>query len=117
MPEDFNKLIFQFKERLKVLNRSPSTIKSYCSHISTFWHVAGSTNVKKITRESIEAYVVTLYDHRDTDGKAYSIGTICVKVRSIKRFFEYLEFANIIFINPTEFISEPKKEKRLPKDI
>ncbi len=116
MPEDINELIFQFKERLKVLNRSPSTIKSYCSHIRAFWHVTGATNVKKITREIIEAYISTLYDHRDSD-KVYSIGTICVKVRSIKRFFEYLEFANIIFINPTEFISEPKKEKRLPKDI
>ncbi|MCP5007928.1 MAG: tyrosine-type recombinase/integrase, partial [Planctomycetes bacterium] len=117
MPEDFNKLIFKFKELLKILNRSPATIKSYCSHIRAFWYGVDVSNVKKITRETIEAYIATLYDHRSVDGMAYSTETVCIKIRSIKRFFEYLEFANVIFINPTEFISEPKKEKRLPKDI
>ncbi len=117
MPEDFNNLIFQFKERLKVLNRSPATINAYCEHIKAFWHGGSIRNVKKITREEIEAYISGLYDHRYKNGKAYSIETICIKIRSIKRFFEYLELANIIFINPTEYIHEPKKEKCLPRDI
>lgn len=117
MPEDFNDLIYRFKERLSVLNRSPATIKAYSGHIKAFWHGADISDVKRITRETIEAYISALYDHRDNDGKAYSTETISFKVRAIKRFFEFLEFANIIFINPAEFISEPKKEKRLPKDI
>ncbi len=117
MPEDKNDLIFKFKERLKVLNRSPDTISAYCEHIKAFLHSIGVSNIKKVTREAIEAYISSLYDHRYKDGKAYSIETICIKIRSIKRFFEYLELANIIFINPTEYIHEPKKEKCLPKDI
>jgi len=117
MPDDFNDLIFRFKERLQVLNRSPATIDAYCWHIKTFWHAISVDNVKMITRETIDAYIATLHDHRDSNGKPYSVVTICLRIRSVKRFFEFLEFAKVVFINPAEFIREPKKESRLPKDI
>lgn len=116
MEQGFNDLIFRFKEHLKVLNRSSSTIKAYCLHIKAFWR-SGIGDITKITREAIESYIATLYDYRDKDGKGYTTSTIGLKIRSIKRFFEFLEFANVVFINPAEFIHEPKKEKRLPKDI
>ena len=35
----------------------------------------------------------------------------------MKRFFEFLETAGIIFINPAEWIHEPKKPQNLPMDI
>jgi integrase/recombinase XerD len=40
-----------------------------------------------------------------------------LKVRAIKRFFEFLERANVIFINPAELIPEPRPSKGLPKNI
>ena len=40
-----------------------------------------------------------------------------LKVRSIKRLFEYLEDANRIFINPAESIKEPPKDKTLPRHV
>ena len=54
---------------------------------------------------------------RTEDEKKYATGTVIVKVRALKRFFEFLETANHIFINPMEYIQEPKKEKKLPRTV
>ena len=111
--EDTNEYLFKFKEHLAVLNRSPATIKAYMEHTKAF--VKSMDDIKQTTRRNIEDYIAGLYDYRSIEGKPYKIGTICVKVRSIKRLFEFLEKANIVFINPTEFIIEPKKEKGVIK--
>jgi len=111
--EDTNEYLFKFKEHLAVLNRSPATIKAYMEHTKAF--VKSMDDIKQTTRRNIEEYIAGLYDYRSIEGKPYKIGTICVKVRSIKRLFEFLEKTNIVFINPAEFIIEPKKEKGVIK--
>ena len=112
-----DELVFKFKEYLKVLNRSASTIKYYTDYTKEFLDVAGVDDVKAVTRSVIEDYIAGLYDHRTKTGKPYSNGTICLKVRSIKRFFEFLEQTNIIFIDPAEAIKEPQKQKLLAKRV
>jgi len=112
-----DELVFKFKEFLKVLNRSPSTIKYYTDYSKEFLNAVGVDDVKSVTRSVIEDYIAGLYDHRTRAGKPYSNGTICLKVRSIKRFFEFLEQTNIIFIDPAESIKEPPKVKNLPKRV
>jgi integrase/recombinase XerD len=111
-----NNLLFQFTEHLKVLNRSPATVAAYTDPVRKFL-TSEKRNIKVITRADMEAYIATFYDYRMEDGKSYSTGTICVKVRSLKRFFEFLEQTNIIFINPMEYIQEPQKEKTIPRNI
>ena len=110
-------LLFKFKKHLKALNRSESTIDNYHNHLRHFLSAFSETDLKKVNRTMIEAYIAGLSRHRTSKGTPYSTGTICIKVRSVKRFFEFLEKANIIFIDPTEFIKEPSKDKRLPKKI
>jgi site-specific recombinase XerD len=100
--EDTNELLFKFKEHLAVLNRSPATIKAYMEHTKAF--VSSVNDVKQMTRRNIEDYIAGLYDYKTIEGKPYKTGTICLRVRSIKRLFEFLEKANIVFINPAEFI-------------
>jgi integrase/recombinase XerD len=107
--EDTNELLFRFKEHLAVLNRSPATIKTYMEHTKAF--VNSVNDVKQVTRRNIEDYIAGLYDYKTIEGRPYKISTICLKIRSIKRLFEFLEKANIVFINPAEFITEPQKEK------
>ncbi len=108
---DKAELLFNFKEHLSVLNRSPATIKTYSEHVQIFLDAAGSGDIRQVTQKAIESYIVGLFDHKTKDGKPYRVSTICVKIRSIKRFFEYLEKSNVIFINPAERITEPQKEK------
>jgi len=115
--DNVNDLLFKFKEHLAVLNRSVATIDSYTDHVRLFLEALDIDDIKKVTRGVIEDYIAGLYDYRSKDNKPYTANTIMLKVRSIKRFFEFLEFANLIFINPAEFIKEPKKERSLPKAI
>jgi integrase/recombinase XerD len=110
-----NDLVFKFKERLKVLNRSPATIEAYTEHIRPFLKSVKADDIKQVTTRMIENYIAGLYDYRTIEGKPYKVSTICLKVRSVKRFFEFLEKTNIIFIDPAEYIKEPKVEKNLFK--
>ena len=114
--ESVNDILFGFKEHLKILNRSPATVELYCEQAQAFLDATG-TGVKAVTRKTIEDYIATLYEHRTKEGKPYQPGTISVKVRSVKRLFEYLEKENIVFINPAEFIREPKKVIGIPRNI
>lgn len=109
-------LLYSFKEHLAVLQRSPGTIKGYGDQARLY--LAGlDRDIRAVTRAEMEAHIAGLSAYRAEDGRQYTIGTICMKVRALKRFFEYLEEKNIIFINPMEYIREPQKDKRLPRDI
>jgi integrase/recombinase XerD len=113
--EGSSELLFRFKERLNVLGRSRTTVSAYLLHVKAF--LKSISHVKSATRSSLEAYIAGLHDYRTSEGKPYRPGTIEMKVRSIKRFFEFLESANLILINPAEYIREPKKTAPLTNNI
>jgi len=106
-----DELLFKFKEHLSVLNRSPATIQAYTDHAKHFLKSVTGSDIRQVTTRMTEDYIASLYDYRTIEGRPYKTATICVKVRSIKRFFEFLEKANIIFVDPAEFITEPRQEK------
>jgi site-specific recombinase XerD len=112
---DFNKLLFSFKEHLKVKNYSPRSIEAYSYHLLGFFaHLEsiGITDVKRVTRDVLQDYQLKI-----TTGQGYAVGTISIKVRSVKRFFEYLEETGKLLVNPAEHIKEPEKETRLPRAV
>lgn len=107
----FEEWIFKFRQYMSVLNRSPATISAYCLHTQLFLKSVNAAAITQITTSVIENYIAGLYDYRAENGSPYSPATICVKVRSIKRFFEFLENTNVIFIDPAEFITEPQQKQ------
>jgi integrase/recombinase XerD len=114
---NMNELIFAFKEHLKMLNQSEATIESYASHVGFFLDTVNGLDVKEIKRGMLENYVAGLFEYRNKDNQPYSTSTIGIKVRAVKRFFEFLEKTNHIFIDPAEYLKEPKREKRLPRSV
>lgn len=110
-------LLFNFKEHLQARGRSPGTVKLYTDQARKFLQTVTVDDIKAVTKSHIEAYIEGLYDHKTDQGKPYTIGTICTKVRAIIRLFEYLESANVVFINSAESIREPQKPKTLPKSV
>jgi site-specific recombinase XerD len=110
-------LLFAFRQYLQAHGRSPATVDLYTDQVGCFLKSLCARDIRQVTKSHIEAYIASLYDHRTIEGKPYSTGTLCVKVRAVKRLFEYLESANIIFINPAEAIREPQKEKSLPRNV
>jgi len=111
-----NNLLFQFTEHLKVINRSEATIKAYTGNVKQFLEEE-KRNLKTVTRSDMETYIAGIHEYRMADGKGYSQGSISVKIRSLKRFFEFLEATNIIFIDPMEYIHEPTPDRTLPRNI
>ncbi len=117
-----NEILFRFKEHLKVLGRSCATIDLYTDQARLFLRAMdhlpdGIHDIRQVTQAHITDYIQGLYDHGTIKGQPYSIGTICVKVRAVKRLFEYLESVNTVFINPSESIKEPSKDTTLPRHI
>ncbi len=101
----------RFKEHLHVLNRSPATVSAYLQHTALFLKARDVTDIKQVTTSMIKSWINDLYNYRNDKDQPYSIATIGIKIRSVKRFFEFLEKANTIFIDPSEFITEPKLNK------
>ncbi len=112
-----DELVIKFEGHLKTLNRSAKTISAYLENVRSFLKTMGCKDMKSVTKRMVEKYIADLSEYRTKAGNGYTINTICLKVRSINRFFEYLEKANIIFIDPTESIKEPKRKKGLPKEV
>ena len=103
-----------FKEHLKQKNQSQMTIQTYSSHIEKFLEWFSQKDIdelKNITKDHIHDY------HFEIRNKGYSINTIHLKLRSLKRFFEYLEKEFIIFMNPCEGIRLPKLSHTLPPNV
>src|SRR3990172_10622776 len=96
---DFNDLLFGFKEHLKVKNYSKGSIAHYTEHhLQGFFKYLrdnGITDIKRVTRDILKAYQLMITEHRD-NGKGYTTSTIAVKIRAVKRFFEYLEASSYI---------------------
>jgi len=105
-------LLFEFKEHLKALGRSPATVKAYTDHARQFLKAAAVEDIKAVTQSHIQGYIESLHKT-----KRYTTATICAKVRAVKRLFEYLEESNHIFINPAEGLTEPPKDRTLPRHV
>ena len=110
---DIKKLLSEFKSHLERLNRSPSTIESYMMHTEAFLTTVDVKDIRNVNTSLIETWIEGLYDHKTKTGKPYALSTICIIIRSVKRFFEYLGLSGHILIDPTELIKEPKLNKSL----
>ena len=107
--DNANTYLLKFRDHLKALGRSPATISLYSDQAGLFLRAVEAREIRQVTRRHIEAYVAGLHEGE------YTVGTICTKVRAVKRFFEFLEGANIVFIDPAECIRDPSKPKTLPR--
>jgi len=106
-------LLFAFGEHLQVLNRSPATVTAYTDHVRQCLDDLQPQDIKAVTASMIKAWIADLYDYRTPAGRLYSTGTICIKIRAVKRFFEFLTATNVIFIDPAETVKEPQKDRRI----
>ena len=107
--QEIDQLIFNFAEHLKVLNRSPATIKHYLLHVSTFLREAKVTDIRHVTRTKIEAHLAA--------HSALSANSRSLKLRAVKRFFEYLHLAGRIFIDPAAGMPGIVQRRPLPKKV
>lgn len=104
-----------FREHLKVLKRSPATLAGYTEGLKRFFAFLdqqGIGDLRAVRRADIQAYQAALV----ASGR-YATNTIHVRLRSVRRFYEYLDRTGKILINPALGFPLPKLENRLPRTV
>ncbi|MFC1643467.1 tyrosine-type recombinase/integrase [Chlamydiota bacterium] len=110
----FEKQIHDFIESLKLRHYAADTIRSYYQHIELFLRWVVLKNIYDL-REITEGHIKEYQSHLRK--QPITPHTIHIKLRSIKRFFEYLEASNTLLYNPATKIIYPQLGERLPTNV
>ena len=111
--DHFEKYLHDFTERLRILKYSKQSIKNYAYHLNQFFSWLASQSVtdpRDVTEKLLTCYQSML-------SASYNLNTIHLKLRSLKRFFSFLEETSRLLYNPAEKLTYPKLGNRLPKNI
>ncbi|MDN5042280.1 site-specific integrase [Aliarcobacter butzleri] len=93
-------------------NLSSKTLRAYDIDINQFLEKFITYKIKEISKFNLKDYVKDLYIY------SYKIKTIKRKIAVLKAFFNYLEFEELIDINPFRKLKLSLKEpKLLPKTL
>ena len=105
-------MITEFKNQLKARGYAESTITCYSDYLIYFRDYVverGITDIKKINKQVIHDYQAFVMD------KDLAMETKGLRIRPVKRFFEYLLESHRLLIDPTEGIVEvTRKGRKIP---
>jgi len=106
---DILTIITEFKQKLSTRGYAKATIEGYRKRLDQFmeWLTDRNVgNIKQITRQTIADY----QEHVMAGDNAME--TKALKIRAVKRLFEYLEETHQLLVNPTEGIVETCRKNR-----
>ncbi len=104
--------IKEFRQQLQVLGYAESTVESYRKSLGEFNRYLNRCNIKDLRQVSTQ--VITAYKLEVMEQKN-SMETKALKLRPVKRLFEYLLKENRLLINPTEGLVETcRKNRKIP---
>jgi site-specific recombinase XerD len=114
---DFEKLRTEFLKYLEGLKYSFKSLNAYGYHLVGFFRYLegqGMNDLRSVGKQVLTGYVQELEGHKTESGEGYKHGTMAIKIRSVKRFFEWMEYKELVLMNPAHFLKEPKKGIQLP---
>jgi len=107
---DNNYYLNMYEEYLKIDKKyGKNTISSYMNDLSKYNNFLENKNIIKINKNDI----INFLNQERKKGK--NDKTIIHNLTVIKSFYKYLEIAEEIKMNPTNYIDTPKTKKTLPK--
>ena len=101
--------IAEYKNQMKVIGYAENTIESYSRGLNLFKEYLAEINLsdlRKVTRSVISNY------HEKVMSESIEMESKAVKIRPVKRLFEYLANSHKLLINPTEGIKETNRKNR-----
>lgn len=116
--EGFKESWEEFLKFLKVKGYSPQTQRMYGDELRLFLDFLegrGISDVRAARKEDVLAYQVYWAGAETCHGRPYSVGTLCVRIRAVKRFFEWLEGTGRVLLDIAQDVKEPSLGSRLPK--
>jgi site-specific recombinase XerD len=106
---DIRTTITEFKQHLKAGNYAEKTIEGYRKGLdwfAAFLSEQGIEDLRKVSREVMAAY------QEKVQAQPIAMESKALKIRPIKRLFEYLVERNLLLINPTEGMIETCRKNR-----
>jgi len=97
-------IITEYQNHLKALGYADATVENYRRHLNIFKDYLSTekiTDLRKVTRDSIKHFQEEIMAEKHT-----AMETKALKLRPVKRLFEYLTENNQLLINPTEGFKE-----------
>ena len=111
-------LLNEFKEKMISQALYPATILNIIKAVVYFERYMESKDVRKITKSDIEGYKIYLMTEYKTNvGKRLCNETIIQRLCALQKYFGYLLEGKVIFLDPTVYLTMPKKKYRLPQYI
>lgn len=108
-------LFAEFRDYLRALKRAPATLSGYTLGLSRFFawlDGRGFADLRAVRRDDIQAWQAELM----ASGR-YTTNSVHVLLRSVRRFYDYLDRAGKVLVNPTLGMPFPKLEDRLPRAV
>lgn len=100
-----------FTDYLRALKQSPATIAAYTQHMQQFFIWLDSRDPRGVRRDDVLRYQAWLLDQN------YRPQTAHVKLRALRRFYDFQEKTGKVLINPTEGVPWPSLGDRLPRNV
>lgn len=116
MSQSIALLIDDFTEEARLKKYSVKTIQSYRSSLSQFARFLADRKIQDIREVNLS--VLNQYKGFLQSSQAqYSLDTIHLKLRAVKRLFEYLEASQRLLFNPAQRLIMPPLGERLCRNI
>ena len=119
----FALVLAQFREWMTAKAFSRYTCRSYHDAVKRFldWVLEATpvSSVSDITPWHVHQYQIALHlSSQPTDPpKPYSVGTQCVHLLAVRKFFAFLVATQRLNFNPTLHLELPRRPRRLPRTI
>lgn len=103
-----------FIKSLQVKNYSPMSVSAYGGHLKpflAFLQTKGIKDLKKVNKALLQDFYLSMLQNP----QRLSVATLAIRVRSVKRFFEFLLATEQVYANPALTFKEPKLPRLTPK--
>jgi site-specific recombinase XerD len=118
----YEKQLERFREYLGMLNFSERTIGDYCKNTEKFLrfvekHYQRITSFSKITKDVLFDYQTFITHYKTRKKKSLTNSSKIKMLYAVKKFFSYLLKNDLVLNNPCLYLTFPKVEKTLTRDI
>jgi integrase/recombinase XerD len=119
-PESLERRLAEYLEWMRVHHYSEKTVETRERLVGAFTAWCGERAISRpaeVTREILERYRRTLYEHRMEDGRPYSLKYQATRLVSIRGFFKWLCRQNLVLWNAASELEPPSVPPYLPRDV
>ena len=99
----------------------PDTQTSYAGNLVPFLNFLEEKDMgdlRAVDRELLKEYELRVAQEKNCrTGEPLSVNSRMSRIRSVKKFFGFLEGSGKVLVNPAVFLQEPKLPKKLPRNV